>query len=277
VTINSFGRSDGVEIFEILLRGEGGIEAKVITWGAVLRDLVVPARAGPQRVVLGLNSLEDYVSHSPYFGAVVGRYANRIGGSRFTLEGREIRVEPNENGNALHGGPAGFGVRPWALVAHDRSSVLLALDSPDGDMGYPGRVLATCRYELLAPATLRVTLEATADRPTPVNLTTHGYWNLDGSADIRDHLLRIDADHVTPTNGALIPTGAVQPVAGTPYDFRDGRSLRGRRAGRGLRHEFRAEPPKRGSGQPRAGRDLAVGPERDRARALDHRTRAPVL
>lgn len=227
MTVGSFGQLDGADILEISLQGGDGLEAKVITWGAVLRDLVVPGREGPQRVVLGLNSIEDYVAHSPYFGAIVGRYANRIGDARFTLEGREVSVEPNEKGNALHGGPAGFGVRPWSLVSHDQSSVLLALESPDGDMGYPGRLLATCRYELLPPATLRVTLEAIAERPTPVNLTTHGYWNLDGSADVRDHHLSIEADHVTPTDAALIPTGAVQPVAGTFYDFRHERRVGG--------------------------------------------------
>lgn len=226
MSVHPFGHLGDAEVVEVALRNQAGAEARIITWGAVLRDLVVPGPAGPQRVVLGLERLEDYVACSPYFGAIVGRYANRIGGARFRLDDREIRLVPNENGNQLHGGPAGFGRRVWSLLGHDGSSAQLGLVSADGDMGYPGRLVATCTYELLEPATLRITLQAFTDAATPVNLTSHSYYNLDGSPDIRDHRLTILADHVTPTDAGLIPTGAIAPVAGTRFDFRHRRPIR---------------------------------------------------
>jgi aldose 1-epimerase len=170
-------------------------------------------------VLLGLNSIEDYIAHSPYFGAIVGRHANRIGGARFTLNNETYALDANEGLNQLHGGSIGFGTRLWSLVAHSESSVTLSLVSEDGDMGYPGRLIATCTYTLLPSATVRIELTAITDRPTPVNLTTHGYFNLDGSADILSHHLMIAADYITPTHPDLIPTGEIRPVADTAYDF----------------------------------------------------------
>ena len=224
--IRSFGRLDGTEIDEVTLATEAGAEARIITWSGVLRDLVVPGPDGPQRVVLGLETLDDYVSHSPFFGAIVGRYANRIGGARFRLDGREVQLVANERGNQLHGGPATFGRQPWALLGRTRNAVHLGLVSEDGEMGYPGRMFATCSYELLEPATLRVTLQAFADAPTPVNLTVHNYFNLDGSADARDHLLQVASDLYTPVDEEQIPTGEIGSVAGTSLDFREARPLR---------------------------------------------------
>ena len=223
--LRSFGRLDDAEIGEVTLRTDAGAEARVITWGAVLRDLVVPGPRGPQRVVLGLETLEDYLRHSPYFGAVVGRYANRIGKARFRLDGREIGLVPNENGNELHGGPAGFGRRPWALLGHDGRRAHLGLVSENGETGYPGRLFATCSYELLEPATLRVTLQAFADEATPVNLTQHSYFNLDDAPDVRSHRLEVAADFYTPVDDEQIPTGEIRSVAGTPLDFRAPRPL----------------------------------------------------
>ena len=227
MSVTPFGAIDGEPVYEVTLAGRDGLQARIITWGAALRDLIVPAPGGPRRVLLGLESLDDYVRHSPSFGAVPGRYANRIGDACFTLDGREYRLTPNEGPNQLHGGPRGFNTRNWVLLGHDDRSVELGLVSPDGDAGYPGRLTATCRYELLDPAGFRITLTATSDAATPVNLTTHGYYNLDGSADVRDHLVQIFADFVTDTDGADIPTGAIVPVAGTPYDFCEARPLRG--------------------------------------------------
>ena len=193
---------------------------RVLSWGAVIRDLVVPTRAGPQPVVLGLNSIEDYSRHSPYFGAVVGRYANRIGRAQFTRGGVTYLLAPNEGRNQLHGGPHGFGTRPWTILDLQPSSVTLGLVSADGDMGYPGRLFAHCTYLLEEPSTLRIELTAMADKETPVNLTNHAYFNLDGSPDISAHHLMIAADFITPTDAELIPTGAIKSVAETPYDFR---------------------------------------------------------
>ncbi|AWM88559.1 aldose epimerase family protein [Microvirga sp. 17 mud 1-3] len=225
MAIDHFGTLDGRDVWEITLTGPDGMELRVLTWGAVIRDLIVPARQGPQPVVLGLNSIADYKAHSPYFGAIVGRYANRIGQARFTLDGHEYTLDANEGRNQLHGGTDGFGTRHWTIVEQQRSSVTLSLVSDDGDMGYPGRLVATCTYSLLPDATVRIVLEATCDQPTPVNLTTHGYFNLDGSLDICSHHLTIAADYVTPTASDLIPTGEIRRVAATPYDFRNQRPI----------------------------------------------------
>ncbi|KLK94967.1 galactose mutarotase [Microvirga vignae] len=219
MAIERFGSVDGEDVLQITLAGPDGVEMRVLTWGAVIRDLVVPTGNGPQRVLLGLNSIEDYIAHSPYFGAVVGRHANRIGGARFTLNDETYKLDANEGPNQLHGGSRGFGTRLWSLVEHSESSVTLSLVSEDGDMGYPGRLIATCTYTLLPLATVRIELTAITDRPTPVNLTTHGYFNLDGSADILSHQLMIAADYITPTHPDLIPTGEIRPVADTAYDF----------------------------------------------------------
>jgi aldose 1-epimerase len=221
MTVERFGTVDGVDILQVTLQSSAGAMAKILTWGAVIRDLIVPSKAGPQRAVLGLNTIEDYIAHSPYFGAVVGRYGNRIGNARFTLQGRTYTLDANEKGrHQLHGGSNGFGTRIWNLVEHGPIQAVLVLVSQDGDMGYPGQLVATCTYTLLEPATLRITLEATADRPTPVNLTTHSYFNLDGSPDICSHHLMIAGDYITPTNADLIPTGEVEKVENSVYDFR---------------------------------------------------------
>jgi len=223
MAIERFGAVDGEDVLQVTLTGPSSginrVEMRVLTWGAVVRDLVAPSVAGPQRVVLGLNSIEDYVAHSPYFGAIVGRYANRIGGAQFDLNGETCRLDANEGRNQLHGGSMGFGTRLWSIVDHKPASVTLSLVSGDGDMGYPGRLTATCTYELLEAATVRITLEAICDRPTPVNLTTHGYFNLDGSGDISSHHLMIEGDFITPTRSDLIPTGEIRSVTDTDYDF----------------------------------------------------------
>ncbi|WP_375461243.1 aldose epimerase family protein [uncultured Enterovirga sp.] len=225
MSVRPFGRAGDQEVVEVTLAADG-IEAKIITWGAVLRDLSVPGRAARQRAVLGWNRLEDYVASPANFGAVVGRYANRIGQARFRLGGREFILVPNENGHALHGGPAGFGRRVWSLVSHDTRRAHLALVSEAGDMGYPGRLHVFATYEIAAPAILRLSLQAFADEPTPVNLTSHTYFNLDGSPDARDHRLELAADFFLRTDAELIPTGEVASVAGTPFDFRRERPIR---------------------------------------------------
>lgn len=227
MTIERFGTIDGRDVFQISLQGPDGMAMQVLTWGAVVRDLTVPLAGSAQRVVLGLNSIEDYVAHSPYFGAIVGRYGNRIGKAQFTLDGETYRLDANEGTNQLHGGTMGFGTRLWSIVDYTSHSVTLGLVSEDGDMGYPGRLVATCTYTLLSSLRLRIALEATSDRATPVNLTTHGYFNLDGSPDISSHELMIAGEYITPTQPDLIPTGEITAVAGTDYDFTARRPIHG--------------------------------------------------
>lgn len=234
MSVRSFGHCREGEIVEVTMASGDGLEARVITWGAVLRDLRVPGRAGPQGVVLGFDRLEPYIEQPGHLGAVVGRYANRIAGGCFQLDGQEVRLLANEGRHTLHGGPVGFGRRPWSLVSHDGASAHLGLVSEDGDMGFPGRVFALASYELRAPATLRVTLQAFTDRPTPVNLTTHSYFNLDGSPDVSDHRLTVAADRYTPVDGEFIPTGEIAPVSGSAFDFRQPRRLGQGAPGRGF-------------------------------------------
>ncbi|WP_422374802.1 aldose epimerase family protein [Roseibium sp.] len=225
--IREFGvLPDGEVVHEISLR-KGALQASVLTLGAIIRDLKVDG----QTVVLGFEDLQSYLDHSPYFGAVAGRCANRIAGARMTIDGQEHRLDVNERGrHQLHGGARGFSRRVWQLEQSDKASVLLKLVSEDGDMGYPGRVDVLLRYTLTGTGALRMKITATTDRTTPVNLTQHSYFNLDGSATILDHTLEIAADSYLPVDEDLIPTGEVRKVAWTPYDFQDGRKLR-RRAG----------------------------------------------
>jgi aldose 1-epimerase len=225
MTIERFGSVDGEDVLQITLTGPDGTQLRVLTWGAVIRDLVVPTATKAQSVLLGLNSIDDYVAHSPYFGAIVGRFANRIGRARFALGGESYRLNANEGVNQLHGGVMGFGTRLWSITEFRPSSLTLSLVSDDGDMGYPGRLIATCTYTLLPSATVRIELTAVSDRATPVNLTTHGYFNLDGSADILSHHLMIAADYITPTHPDLIPTGEIRRVADTAYDFTSPRPI----------------------------------------------------
>ncbi len=225
--VRSFGDADGVDIKEITLRSASGATASVITWGAVLRDLVVPSAAGPQRVVLGLNSIEDYRAYSPHFGATPGRFANRIAGGRFTLDGTDYTLPTNEKGKTtLHGGPKGFGKLPWTLDHAEDASVTLVMNSPDGDAGFPGAVRATCTYRLMDPGTLVVELRATTTAPTLVNLAHHSYFNLDGSPSVLDHEVQLNCPFMTPADADNIPTGEIRAVAGTPFDFTAPRPIR---------------------------------------------------
>jgi aldose 1-epimerase len=180
----------------------------------------------------GKKELEHYLKTSGHLGVLAGRSANRIGRGRFSIDGHSFQVSLNEKGrHHLHGGFRGFGTRPWRLVDHDAASVTLALSSPDGDEGYPGRVEAICRYRVEAPTALVLEAEATTDAPTLVNLAQHSYFNLDDSPDILDHQVRIFADAYTPTDADNIPTGEIVTVAGSVFDFRSPRPIRQMRSG----------------------------------------------
>jgi len=264
MTPRSFGKlEDGTEILEVEIASEAGARAKVITWGAVVRDLEVPRPGGGlQRVVLGLERIEDYLAYSPHFGAIAGRYANRIRDGRFELDGKAYQVERNQNGtHHLHGGAKGFSKIPWTLVSATGREVRLALRSPDADMGYPGNLDASCLYRLEEPATLVIELTAHSDAPTVVNLTNHSYFNLDDSPDILDHLLQIDGSHVVTVDADSVATGEIRPVEGSAYDLRVARPIRGEalegafvydinyvldRTGPGLFHAATLSSPKSG-------------------------------
>lgn len=217
--LRRFGRlADGTAV-EAAAIGAGSLSAELISWGAALRDLRLDGLAHP--LVLGFEDLASYVAHSPYFGAVVGRYANRIAGGRFAVDGRSFDLDRNESGrHHLHGGSATFARRPWTVLEASGDSVLFGLVSEDGDAGYPGRVEVRCRYTAEPPATLRMTLTGSTDRPTVLNLAQHGYFNLGGSDRILDHRLQIVAQAYLPVDGTSIPTGERAAVAGSRFDFR---------------------------------------------------------
>ncbi len=227
MAVHVFGMIGDSPVMEVEIRSQAGARAKILTYGAVLRDLVIPTPSGEQRVTLGLNSIEDYIAHSPSFGAVPGRFANRIANGQFTLDGHRYQLDrkPGDK-HTLHGGPKGFGKRIWKLKGNEPDAVHLELESPDGDSGFPGNLTATCTYRFVEPATLRVELGAVSDKSTIINLTQHAYFNLDGSPDILDHQLQLGCSFYTPTDEELIPTGEIRSVAGGAFDFREPRTVR---------------------------------------------------
>ena len=246
--------ADGTPIEEVTLSNARGIEARVITYGATLQSLVAPDRNGvPAEVTLGFDTAAEYEAKPNYFGVTVGRYANRIAGGRFSLDGRAFQLPQNNNGNSLHGGTVGFDKRNWRILSVSTgptARVVLGLTSPDGDQGYPGKLEVKVTYSLDDGGDLTITYEATSDRPTIVNMTNHALFNMagDGAPEgTSRHMLTIPAQAYTPVNATLIPTGELKPVAGTVFDFRAPRlvalGLRDGRdpqivIGRGYDHNF---------------------------------------
>ncbi len=222
-----FGETaDGRAAELFTLTNANGIEVRVTNYGGIITSLKTPDRSGRfDDIVLGYDSLSGYLHDSPYFGAIVGRYGNRIGRGRFTLDGTTYHLAVNNGPNSLHGGLRGFDKVVWnAKPFRNEGGVGVALDYTSADMeeGYPGTLRAQVTYTLTDDNRLIVDYQATSDKPTPVNLTQHTYWNLagDGSRDILAHELTINADSMTPVDSTLIPTGEISPVAGTPFDFR---------------------------------------------------------
>jgi aldose 1-epimerase len=210
----------------VLVRGR--LHVAIIDFGAVITAIEVPDRAGrPANVVLGLDTLRGYETVSPSFGAVIGRYANRIAGGRFSLDGQTYRLPVNEGPNTLHGGPGNFGTRLWRAEHADATSLALARLSPDGEEGFPGTLDVRVRYSLPEDGVLRIDYAATTDRPTVLNLTNHSYFNLagEGTGSVLGHVVQVAADAFTPTDATQVPTGAIRPVDGTPFDFRAPRRL----------------------------------------------------
>lgn len=219
----SFGQADGQEVLQYTLKNANGMEVKILNYGGTITDIITPDKQGEKgNVVLSYDSLSGYQQKGqPYFGALVGRYANRIANAKFKLDGKEYTLAPNNNGNTLHGGLKGFDKVVWAATPAGDSSLQLVYNSKDGEEGYPGNLQATVVYTLTPDNALQITYKATTDKPTPVNLTNHSYFNLSAGKDstILGDELSLKASRYTPVNDKLIPTGKLDPVKGTPMDF----------------------------------------------------------
>jgi aldose 1-epimerase len=271
-----------VEIYK--LTNAHGVEASFITYGATLVSLTAPDRSGKlANIVLGFDSLEKYMAPGvPYYGATVGRYANRIAKARFTLDGKSYQLEANDGPNTLHGGKRGFDKRVWKaeeIPAAQGGGVRMTLVSPDGEGGYPGEVTAQVVYKLDDEDNLEIDYHATTTAATPINLANHTYFNLtaDPANTVLDHLVTINADRFTPVDATLIPSGELRPVAGTPFDFRTAHAIGARigaddeqlRLGRGYDHNWVLN--KTGTGMTLA----AIATEPKSGRSLEVRTSQP--
>jgi aldose 1-epimerase len=252
VTQSFFGQlPDGERIDVFTLTNEHGLEVRAITYGGIIVSIKTPDRNGRlDDIVLGFDSLDGYLKDSPYFGAIVGRYANRVARGRFTLDGKTYQLAINNGPNHLHGGIKGFDKVVWRAQPFDSAGVgvVFTHTSPDGDEGYPGNLTARVSYRLTNDNDLIVEYSATTDKATPINLSQHSYFNLGGAgtADVLTHVLRINADSFTPVDSTLIPLGTIVPVAGTPFDFRRDTTIGSRidredlqlRNGKGYDHNF---------------------------------------
>ena len=253
ITNHGWGRTaDGEQVDLYTLRNSNGMEAAITNYGGRLVSLKVPDRAGGiADIVLGSDNLGGYLAKNPYFGALVGRYANRIAGGEFSLGGKQYQLPRNNGDNSLHGGLKGFDKVVWKAEQTDTSlSAVLDLTylSKDGEEGFPGNLLVKARYTLNGDDELRLDYFATTDQTTVVNLTNHSYFNLSGHAgsSILGHEVMINADRYTPSTSDLIPTGELRPVAGTPFDFRAPRLIGSRieeddqqlQCGMGYDHNF---------------------------------------
>src|SRR5437588_376673 len=229
-----FGKlADGTPVKAVVLTGANGVSARIMTLGATLQALSAPDRSGHVAdVTLGYDDARSYVEHPNYWGQTIGRYANRIAGGRFTLDGKAYQLTLNDKTNSLHGGTVGFGKRNWQIVdVSDKgglAKVALRLVSPAGDQGYPGNLTVTATYTLDDRGSLTIDMDASTDAPTIVNLTNHALFNLAGEGapgGALTHRLTIPAHRYTPVSAALIPTGELRAVAGTPFDLTAGRIL----------------------------------------------------
>jgi aldose 1-epimerase len=220
-----FGQTaDGKEVYLFTLRNASGAEALISNYGGLVTSLKMPDRSGRiSDVVLGYDNLADYIKETPYFGALIGRYGNRIARGKFTLDGQDYHLATNNYPNTLHGGVKGFDKVVWEptlLTTPQGASLKLTYLSKDGEEGYPGNLSVTVVYTLTEDNALKVEYTATTDQDTVVNLTQHSYFNLAGKGTILDHVVMIPADKFTVIDSTLIPTGELRPVQGTPFDFR---------------------------------------------------------
>lgn len=249
----TFGNTqDGKAVELYTLTNDKGASVKFITYGGIIKEINVPDRWGRLgNVVLGFKDLADYEAKSPYFGALIGRYGNRIGGAKFSLDGTQYQLAANNGPNSLHGGKKGFDKVVWTVEPQTETNgaaAKLSYTSKDGEEGYPGTLQVQVVYTLTNDNELRIDYEATTDKPTVANLTSHSYFNLagEGTGGIGEHILTINADRYTPVDATLIPTGELASVEGTPFDFRQGTPIGARIRssapqmvyGRGYDHNF---------------------------------------
>lgn len=227
ITRESWGSTPEGAVDRYTLTNARGMRVRIITYGGIIQSIEVPDRNGEMaNVALGFGSVQEYVDHpGPYFGAIIGRYGNRIARGQFVLDGKTWQLPLNNGPNSLHGGVAGFDQRIWTATpvrADGEVGLVLTHVSSDGDQGYPGALAVTVTYTLTDDNGIRIDYGATTDAPTVVNLTNHSYFNLagEGSGDVYDHLLQINAVEYTPVDATLIPTGKIASVAGTSMDFR---------------------------------------------------------
>lgn len=222
ITKNSFGIGpDGDEVYLYTLTNESGVEVSITNYGGTVTAIKVPDRNGVfGDIVLGYETVDEYVKNSPYFGALIGRHANRIAHGEFSLNGVEYQLAQNNGANHLHGGVKGFDKRVWKATENAPNRLHLELFSEDGDENYPGNLSVAVDYALTDDNELRIEYHASTDHDTIVNLTNHSYFNLAGHGTILDHELTLHADSFTPVSNDLIPTGEISRVESTPFDFR---------------------------------------------------------
>jgi aldose 1-epimerase len=229
ITEKPFGNYYNAPVTEYTLANSSGMQVSILNYGGIVTKIMVPDKKGKLGdVVLGFENFSGYTQkNEPYLGALVGRYANRIGNAKFILDGKTYKLAPNNFGNSLHGGNVGFDKVIWNVEKLGDTSLKLSYQSKDNEEGYPGNLNAGVVYTLSADNSLKIDYTATTDKPTPVNLTNHSYFNLSAGKDstILDHVLHLDADKYTPVNDQLIPTGQVAVVKGTPLDFTTAKAI----------------------------------------------------
>ncbi|MBN1403906.1 MAG: galactose mutarotase [Opitutales bacterium] len=232
IKVSDWGKApDGSPVQLYTLTDGKGMTVRLSNWGAIVQAIEVPDREGNiADVVLGFDSLDQYVADQTFQGAAIGRYGNRIGGAKFTLDGTEYKITDNENGNCLHGGTPGYHKMVWkaeSINAVDAVGVKMTRLSPDGENGFPGNLNVSISFILDSQSELVIHYEAVSDKATPVNLTHHMYYNLTGSSknSILGHELKMLANRMTPVDAALIPTGEITPVKGTPFDFQSAKQI----------------------------------------------------
>ena len=228
--LRAYGKlADQTPINQVTLTNSNGVSVDVINYGGIITRIETPDSNGNMgNIVLGMDNLEDYTNATTYFGAIIGRFGNRIANGKFSLNGTDYQLATNDGANHLHGGVQGFDKKVWTMVpfsTENSAGVTLKLISPDGDQGYPGTLTTQVTYTLTNKNTLNMQFVAKTDKPTIINMTQHSYFNLAGKGDILDHQMQINSNAITPVDSGLIPTGELMQVAGTPFDFRNSKAI----------------------------------------------------